>query len=373
MDNSVALDITENKIAVIEEQKKVTVTAPYVDNHYDATFASDAETLAGTATTKAISPASLKAVKDVEGGFASKAYADGKVSQTITEDVTDKAPSEGAVFDALALKANASDVDDALAIKTSIDNLTYNGTDLTVKFADEIAEYDDVWAWIKARITAVNYAGLNIGDYIPWTLGAETIWSQIAGIDTYYRTGDTQIGHHIDFISKDCMTTTYQWNTTNINNGDATNASPWMVSALKASLDGLVASLPAGLQSVVIEKRALLETRYSASGTLTSSTSRAWNNMGKLWVPTEFEVFGCVSVGAKYYSVGNAIQYPIFSNTVKSRTKGIGHNQRVDYSWWLATVFEGSSTQCNIVGGAHNPAYGNASGFRPVPLCFRIG
>ena len=38
------------------------------------------------------------------------AYADGKISQTITEDVEDKAPSEGAVFDALALKADADDV-----------------------------------------------------------------------------------------------------------------------------------------------------------------------------------------------------------------------------------------------------------------------
>ena len=32
-------------------------------------------------------------------------YVDAKITQTITEDVTDKAPSEGAVFDALALKA----------------------------------------------------------------------------------------------------------------------------------------------------------------------------------------------------------------------------------------------------------------------------
>ena len=42
------------------------------------------------------------------------AYVDGKISQTITEDVEDKAPSEGAVFDALALKADASDVAEAL-------------------------------------------------------------------------------------------------------------------------------------------------------------------------------------------------------------------------------------------------------------------
>jgi hypothetical protein len=38
----------------------------------------------------------------------SNSYADGKVTQVITNGVTDKAPSEDAVFDALALKANTS-------------------------------------------------------------------------------------------------------------------------------------------------------------------------------------------------------------------------------------------------------------------------
>ena len=38
----------------------------------------------------------------------SNTYADGKVTQVITNGVTDKAPSEDAVFDALALKANVS-------------------------------------------------------------------------------------------------------------------------------------------------------------------------------------------------------------------------------------------------------------------------
>ena len=47
---------------------------------------------------------------------------------------------------------------------------TYPGVDLTVKFADEIKNYSDEWAWIKARKTAGNYAGLHVGDYIPITV-----------------------------------------------------------------------------------------------------------------------------------------------------------------------------------------------------------
>jgi hypothetical protein len=294
------------------------------------------------------------------------------VSDAITDGELGIAPSQNAVYDALALKANASDVEDALAIKESIDNLTYNGTDLTVKFADEIAEYSDVWAWIKARITAVNYSGLNICDYIPFTLGAETIWSQIAGIDTYYRTGDTEIGHHIDFISKDCMATTYQWNTTNTNNGTADNASPYMVSALKASLDGLVASLPAGLQAQVIEKRAFLETRYSSSSALSNSTGWSWVNVGKLWIPTEHELFGNAVQGTKPYASGQTVQYPIFSYSYKSRIKGAGHNGS-RANWWVSTVGSGNSTTCGVVYQYGYPYASLASVSLRVPLCFRIG
>ena len=78
-------------------------------------LATSAEVLAGTDDERAVSPASLKSIVDVEGGLASTDYADGKITQTITEGVEDKAPSEGAVFDALALKADAADVMNAPA------------------------------------------------------------------------------------------------------------------------------------------------------------------------------------------------------------------------------------------------------------------
>ena len=43
--------------------------------------------------------------------ISTTAYVDGKISHTISEDVEDKAPSEGAVYDALALKADITYVD----------------------------------------------------------------------------------------------------------------------------------------------------------------------------------------------------------------------------------------------------------------------
>ena len=247
----------------------------------------------------------------------------------------------------------------------------YEGVDLTTKFAAEIAGYTDVWAWIKARITAVDYSGLHVGDYIPFSMGGNDIKAQIAGIDTYYRTGDDAIGHHIDFISKDCYPTPVQWNTTNNNNGNATNAAPWMVSNIRTKLNALVSSLPAGLQSVVATKRTLLETRYTSGSTLTSSTSWEWNDMGKLWLPSEYEVNGSL-IWSGVRAIGLGTQYPIFANNRRFAIKGAGHNGSRT-GWWLSTVHDGTSTSVCLVTNSGHPSADGASISCGVPLCFRIG
>ena len=248
----------------------------------------------------------------------------------------------------------------------------YEGVDLETKFATEIAGYSDVWAWIKARITAVDYSGLHIGDYVQFAVGPDTVQAQISGIDTYYRTGDVEIGHHIDWVSRDCLLTPRQWNTTNINNGNASNPCPYMVSDLKASLDGLITSLPVGLQAVIVPKRMLLETRYTSGSTLIDSTSWLWNDLGKLWIPSEFEVFGSIVWGTKGYSQNGGVQYPIFANGWKSRQKGAGHNGNRS-TWWLLSVYGGNSTYCCRVDYRGYPSYSTASSALGVPLCFRIG
>ena len=152
-------------------------------------------------------------------------------------------------------------------------NGLYKGRDLTVVFANEIANYTDAWAWIHARITAGNYAGIYVGDYIPITVKNETVQMQVAGIDVYTNTTDQGLGHHIDFISRDCFSETVQWNTTNNNNGNATDGSPYMVSNLHTWLATLSSHLPQAVKNHIVTKRSLMEIRYSASGALTDSTS----------------------------------------------------------------------------------------------------
>lgn len=98
----------------------------------------------------------------------------------------------------------------------------YEGVDLTQKFAAEIANYTDEWAWIKARITAGNFTGIYIHDYIPVTCSNDVVFAaQVAGINTYKGSGyiATSVGNHIDFISKELWPTTCTWNDVQTNNG----------------------------------------------------------------------------------------------------------------------------------------------------------
>ena len=150
---------------------------------------------------------------------------------------------------------------------------TYEGVDLTMRFAEEIAQFPNPWRWIKTRIAAVNFDGLHVGDYIPIYIGDQLIKMQIAGVDTYYNC-DSQM-HHIDWISKECFDTTIRWSTSSTpnNNGNANENCPYNKSNVKSQLNSLVSELPVEIQEVVSSKRFLLESRYAASQTLTESTS----------------------------------------------------------------------------------------------------
>lgn len=250
-------------------------------------------------------------------------------------------------------------------------NGLYKGRDLTIVFATEIAKFTDAWAWIKNRIQNANYTGIYVGDYIPITVKNETVEMQVAGIDVYYRTTDNSLGHHIDFISRDCFSETVQWNTENNNNGNAESAYPYMVSNLHTWLETLYDSLPQAVKDQIVTKRTLMEQRYSASGTLTDSTTWGWQDIGKLWVPHEYEVFGSCVWGTKGWSQGQALQYPIFANSFLNRIKCAGKGGG-RCTWWLASVRSGTSTNaCNVGnnGGAHS---WGASNLIRVPVCFRI-
>ena len=148
-------------------------------------------------------------------------------------------PSDGTAANATQLNGKGASeyaLEDTLAL---IHDRIYPGVDLTVKFADEIANYSDEWAWITARIKAGNFSGIHVSDYIPVTTGRTdgfTFKAQIAGIDTYYQYGDSAVGHHIDFISKELWPDLMVMNQVNYNNGTANTPYPWLASHCYALL-----------------------------------------------------------------------------------------------------------------------------------------
>ena len=244
-------------------------------------------------------------------------------------------------------------------------------------------ELTDSWANLRARILAGDMAGIHIGDYKTITLTTgEVVIMEVAGIDHYYKCGyPTMIGHHVDFISRDCLAGTKVFNDTATNNGTAAEPNPWRASKLFHTLNdetvGVYAALPADLKPCIVEKIALLEHRFSAAGALESDTGWDWNTMGKLWVPTEVEVFGNTfwSDGDAGWTGGGGcnLQYPIFYGGAKHIIKGAG-NGGGRCAWWEASAHRQSAAYVCIVDYYGNAANSVAThGGIYAPLCFRIG
>ena len=279
-----------------------------------------------------------------------------------------------------------------------IHNRIYEGVNLSEKFASEIvaSPYNgDAWAWIKARITAEDFTGIRVGDYIPFhTTNGVTLNAQIAGINTYKNYGAAAVGSHIDFICKELWSTLHPINKVNYNNGTTNQNHPWLASDLYLYLNSLSGSVPNGtavnpetievdyttdgvyyylpeaLKSVIKEKHLLAPKRYSASGLLTDDNQWGWTNIGKLWLPDECEVYGTPIWGGKGFSAGSSgLQYPLFAgnmNRVKFRNG-------IRYSWWLLSPYSGGSSRWCLVGDAGNCSGSDASGsYIAVPVCFRV-
>lgn len=275
---------------------------------------------------------------------------------------------------------------------------TYQGADLTVKFASEIAGYASPWLWMKARIASADFQGIHICDYIPFTTtNNRTFQAQIAGINTYKGYGNTEIGNHIDFISRELWPYSFQMNLVNINNGtSAEKNTPWLASngyLYANSLAGQVPNsttkpfemvdvdytaggmyyyLPDELKAVIVEKRVYAPVRQSDSGVLSNDNSGAWVNLGKLWLPDEYEITGARLVTTTgWFSVG-FVQYPIFANSM-NRLKRIQGSTSRSY-WWTSSAYAGGTTRFVCV-----YSYGlvtntiSASNASRAPFCFRIG
>lgn len=286
----------------------------------------------------------------------------------------------------------------------------YKGVDLEVKFASEIAQYGNVYAWLNARKNAGNYDGIHIGDYFHTSLKAGTIAGysipaqnfkcRIIGLNTYKSCADNAIGNMIYVSTDEVIDTPIKWNPTDNNNGTNNIKSPWLASAMYAILNGvnnydtssgynkaahganggagIISLLPSELQAVLKQKRNILDERYSASGLLTGGTGWNWADMGKLWLPNEIEVYGCgirsnvcQTQGFWFPEAGLSIQFPWFANNCENRIK-----RRIDNGrciWWLSPVASYNSTYvCGVHISGYASSYAATIATIYAPLCFCI-
>lgn len=135
--------------------------------------------------------------------------------------------------------------------------------------------------------------------------------------------------------------------------------------------DGVYYYLPTALKNVIVEKHAYLPKRYSASGLLSDDNAGGWADIGKLWLPSECEVYGEPCWGGKggYSTMGNNIQYPIFAHNMNRVKYRSGSRD----SWWVLSADSGNTTYWCYVANSGTAYYGSASStYVAAPVCFRV-
>ena len=196
---------------------------------------------------------------------------------------------------------------------------------------------DASWAQVKELVAA---GALKVGDEISDNL--------LTGQKMVYVVADITEGE-VKFISKDLLAERMEWNESGRNTGG------FKESDLCRYLNEVVwATLPEELRAVISERECLQivegkEDRF----------------MLKLWLPSEFEVFG----DSWASEVEEGQQFELFKDP-RNRVKFDQDGERA--TWWLLSVCAGYSAHaCTVYSDGSASNYGCTYAFR-VPVCFSI-
>ena len=306
-------------------------------------------------------------------------------NKALTADITLTPADVGA--DASGTAAAAVAAHNALATAHNIapHNYLYAGRDLSTIFTA---------AQLHAAVSAGDFSNIRVGDYWPITLtgtyydyaesanktlSSAVVNLEVAGIDTYLQYGDTAVPHHLVMISRDCLPNTMKMRSADATwyNTSATN--PWLGSAayetFNNTTNGILALVAATALGAYIYAgandkgmRFLGETKAAEA---TAATGWGWLDRGKLWLPTEREVWGQDVWSEHSWGGGVPIQAPIFAGSLRHIIKGLG-NGGSRYYWWCSSSLSGTAAHfCTVRhdGLADLAGAGDASG---VPLCFLL-
>ena len=273
---------------------------------------------------------------------------------------------EGDSFGASDMNATNGKVN---ALETDIDeindNLSWyvaNGWLPAIPSGDVPANMEDCsWAMLKqlaAADTLKNY--YQIGDTKTIELnGGERVVMELVSINDgsgtaggYYPRGT------VDFISKDSMVTARSMNPTN------TNVGGWAQCDLRTILNTTIyETLPQAVKDVIVEK-----THKTSAGNKSTSLVE---HTDKLWLPTEYEIFGSITYAANTEN-GNVNKHYAIFDSAGDRIKHLGTSGAATAWWECSPDVTASTTFCNVSSSGVTYSYAaNAAG--GIPLCFRIG
>ena len=267
-------------------------------------------------------------------------------------------------------------------------NFKYGGRDLSTIFVNAAA--------LHAAVLAGDFSKIHVGDYWPITLtgsfydyaasASKSLSSavfklEVVGIDLYLNYADTALtAHHLVFASRDLIPMTLQMRRADATWYNGSAATPWVGSALYETLNNasngilpLIAATNIGAYIYAgpngAGMRYMAETK--ASG-VSSATGWYWENRGKLFLPSEREVWGSDAWSEHQLGAGLAVQWPIFRDSLRHVIKGLG-NGGSRSGWWCQSSSGGSSTVFAGVADSGFPAIvGAAYAGLGAPLCFLI-
>ena len=251
-------------------------------------------------------------------------------------------------------------------VNTINDNLSWyvaNGWLPAIPSGDVPANMEDCsWAMLK-QLAAAGILGnyYQIGDTKTIELtGGERVVMELVSINdgegtagAYYPRGT------VDFISKDCLQTTRSMNSSN------TNAGGWVSCALRTTLNTTIyETLPQVVKDAIVEK-----THKTSAGNKSTSLVE---HTDKLWLPTEYEMFGAITYSANTENANVNKHYAVF-DTNADRIKHQGTNGSA-VNWWESSPHASNSTYFCVVNSDGSAGYDTAAtSSRGVLLCFRIG
>lgn len=197
---------------------------------------------------------------------------------------------------------------------------------------------ETTWKDIAALVTA---GSLKVGDQIEdELLTGEKMVYEVAHI-----TED-----RMDFISRDTMAERFTWNENRRNTGGFKKSD-----LCKALNEKVWEKLPEELKAVICERECIQVV-----------DGKEEKFMLKLWLPSEYEVFG----DGWLSDAKEGEQLEIFKDP-RNRVKMGGHGGS-RAGWWLLSVFGGYSTNACIVDNSGGANISHCTFDFRVPLCFSI-